>query len=270
MSFVRPLRLPNVSNVGSNQTATIGMPVGNHTYESVNLKLTDIDKDKVTNIDILANGKPIQSYKSVADLEAISQFYGYHIESGEVEIPFYREHFTNSGQARMFNFGVADVSTAEVRFDIGAVSGSPAVQAMAPRYTHVGQQAAKANSLGAITKIRNFVHATSVGGRFEISDLPREAFLQALHLKSDKIAEVRLEIDGQVVFEMTKERMEAFMKRKGRSPQAGWFHLDWMTTNELGNQLSLEGKKDFRLIIEMSEAGSIILYPEYWSGFGGI
>ncbi len=270
MSFVRPLRLPNVSNVGSGQTATIGMPVGNHTYESVNLKLTDIAKDKVTNIDVLANGKPIQSYKSVADLEAISQFYGYHISTSEVEIPFYREHFTNSGQARMFNFGVNDVSTAEVRFDIGTVTGSPAVHAMAPRYSHVGAQADKANSLGAITKIRNFVHATSVAGRFEISDLPREAFLQALHLKSDKITEVRLEIDGQVVWEMTKDRMTEFLKRKGRTPQTGWYHLDWMTTNEIGNQLSLEGKRDFRLIIEMSAADSVILYPEYWSGFGGI
>ena len=137
MSFSRPLRLPQVSNVGSDQTATIGMPVGAMTYESVNLGLTDIAKSDVSNLEVRANGKPIQSYKSVADLEAISNYYGYHVATNEVEIPFFRQHFTQAAQARMFNLGVADLSTAEISFDIGTIAtGSPAVKAYGTRYTH--------------------------------------------------------------------------------------------------------------------------------------
>ncbi|WP_211831154.1 major capsid protein P2 [Kistimonas asteriae] len=273
MSFSRPLRLPQVSNVGANQTATIGMPVGSMTYEAVNLGLTDIAKDKIKNLEVRANGKPIQSYKDVGDLEAISGYYGNHIATTEVEIPFFRQHFTQAAQARMFNLGVSDLSTAEVSFDVADVTGSPAVKAYGTRYTHTngnGQPDGNANRLGAITKIRHFTHAATGAGRLEISDLPKEMFLQALHLKSDKVTEVKLELNGQVVWELTFDEMVEYLKRHGRNPQTGWYHLDWMLTNELGNQLAIAGLYDFRLILEMSAADTITLYPEYWSGLGGI
>ena len=274
MSFSRPLRLPQVSNVGSNQTATIGVQVGAMTYESVTLGLTDIAKSKITNLDVRANGKPFQSFKSVADMEAISKYYKHHVATGEVEIPFLRKHFTQAAQARMFNMGVSDLSTAEISFDIGEITtGSPAVKAKGTRYTHVdkiGNPDKDANRLGAITKIRHFTYASAVAGRYEISDLPKEMFLQALHLKSDNVAEVKLELNGQVVWELTKAEMVEYLKRHGRDPQTGWYHLDWMLTNELGNQLSLNGLYDFRLILEMSAPDTIVVYPEYWSGLGGI
>ncbi|KEQ15666.1 hypothetical protein GZ77_03540 [Endozoicomonas montiporae] len=242
------------------------------TYESVNMKLTDIDKSAVTEIHVKANSKPIQSYKSVADLEAIQKFYGYHVASDEIELTFKRKHFTSAAQARVFNMGVYDLNTAQIEFNIGAATGSPAIDAYAPRYSHTknGQVHADANGLGSITKVRNFTYGATAAGDFEIENLPKEMFLQALHLKSDKIEKVRIEVNGQTIWELSKARMQDYLKRSGRNPQSGWYHVDWMTDNELGNQVSLQGLSDFRLILEMSGADTIVAYTEYLSGLGGI
>jgi len=263
MAISRPLRLPNVTNVGSNQSFTIGLPVGNQTYESVNLGLTDIAKNKIRNLEVRINGKPIQRYKSVEDLEAISKYYGYHIAASEVEVPFFREHFTSAAQARTFNLGVNGVSTAEVVGEIDTLNGgSPAIKAYAPRYVFPTPEA---NQVGSFTKISNFVKATATTGRFEISDLPLDVSLQAIHMKSDKIAEVRLELDNNTVWELDKNKMKEYLLRKGRTPQDGWYHMDWMLTNEIGGQMALRGLQDFRLVLEMEAPDEIDIYLEYWT-----
>lgn len=282
MSLVRPLKLPNVTNVGGNQTATIAMPVGAQSYESVNIRLTDIDKSEITNIQVLANGKPIQTWKTVDDLEAVSRYYGYPIDAKEININFLRQHFTQSAQARLFNFGTLDLSTASVRFDIGAIASgkSPRVEASAPRYTAIdeaGKVIQAANSIGAITKVRNFISSSSVAGEFEISDIPREMFLQALHLKltdpsgvAAAITDCKIELNGQKVWDLSHERMASYLTSKGRTPQTGFYHIDFMLDNELGSQLALQGLQDFRIILNLDKAGAVVSYPEYWSGIGGI
>lgn len=274
MSFTRPVRMPNVTNVGEGQTATVGITTGKHTFESVVLGLTDIAKTAIRDLEVRVNSKPIQSFKTVEDMEAISGYYGYLVKTGRVVLQFFRKHFVSSAQARTFNLGMADVDVAEVSFDIGdlAEGASPKVSAYSPKYTHIrdGAPDKDTNKLGAITKIRHFTKAFSAQGRFEIDDLPKEMFLQALHLKSEKISHVRLEVNGQTVWDLSKTEMEEYLTDHGRKPQAGWYHLDWMLTNELGGQLSFSGVNDFRLILEMDDPDTVVIYPEYWSGLGGI
>ena len=274
MSFTRPVRVTNITNVGEGQTTTIGLTTGKHTFEAVNVGLTDIPKTAIRDLELRVNSKPIQSYKSVADMEAVSGYYKNLISDDRMVLQFFRKHFTSAGQARTFNLGMADVDVAEVSFDIGDLpdNSSPKVRAYTPKYTHIsgGKPDPDANALGAITKIRHFTKAFSAQGSFEIEDLPKEMFLQALHLKSDKISHVKLEMNGQTVWDLSKAEMAEFLKDHDRAPQDGWYHLDWMLTNELGSQLSFKGVSDFRLILEMDDPDTVVIYPEYWSGLGGI
>ena len=290
MSLTRPLRLPNVSNVGKDQTATVNLGTGNHTYESVNLGIQGLKRDEIKNIEMRVNGKPIQSYQSIADLDVINEYYGHAVDVNRIDLSFYRQHLTSAAQARTFNIGVSDVSTCEFQLDINDVDTSqgnigvapftPAIKAYAPRYTHVNKDGVinrDANRLGAITKVRHFTYASNNAGRYEISDLPREMFLQALHIKSEgtvstecNITDVKLELDGQTVWDLSREEMRVFLSDRGRKVNDLYYHLDFMLSNEQGSQLSLAGLSDFRLILETQKAGVITVYPEYWSGIGGI
>lgn len=283
-SLQRMIELANVQGVAPGQTFTIGFPTGVRSYELAGLELSGgaapaLAKTHLSNLEVLAQGKPIQQYKTVAHLEAITQYYGYNIGGALlVEIPWRREHLTIDDEAEKFSLGTADLAVLQLRGDISATPDGAAITAYAietvtqPNAKPTPEVVRALNRLGLITKVRNFTYSVTGAGTTEIDNIPREAWLQAIHLiqANGLVTNVEAWIDGQVIWDASTARMEALVERFGRTRQANTYHLDWMLKNELGSQLPIQQAQDFRLKIDHSGNDTITLYAEYLSSFGGI
>ena len=285
-SLQRIVTLPNVQGVAPGQTFTVGFPVGVRAYELAGLEISGgsapaLAKSHITNLELLANGKPIQQFKSVTHMELISAYYGYNIGGANaIEFPWRREHLTMDDEAEKFAIGTADLATLQLRGDISATPNGAAIAAYAietvlqpngsgrPRPEDVRAL----NRLGLITKVRNFTYTLSGAGTTEIDNIPREAWLQALHLvqTGGLVTKVEAWLDGQIIWDATAARMEDVVSRYGRARQTNVYHLDWMLKNELGSQLPIQQAQDFRLKVDHSGGDTVVMYAEYLSGFGGI
>jgi len=162
---------PNVQGVGVSQTFTLGCPVGVKKYEAIGFEMggTTFVKADITNLDGLINGKPVQQFQSVADLEKITGYYGYSVNANEVVLPYRREHLQDSAQADRFSLGMADVATFQIRGKIGSGAVAPSLGAFSLETvaTRDGQIDPEQNRLGLFTKIPNFTFSLVGAGTTE-------------------------------------------------------------------------------------------------------
>ena len=269
--------LPNVQNVAANSTATIGVPVGVKSYEHIGLEQggTTFTKAQVTNLEVLLNGSPIHQYATAVHLELISAYYGYDVNSDEIIVPFKRSYLTKDSEAERFNIGVADVATAQIQTDItGATAPTMAAfdrETIVRAANDDNATVVKKNRLGLFAKVKKFTHSLVGSGVTEIDNIPREAFLMALHMiqSSDVITKVEVWLDNQLVWDGSKTRMTNEVNRAGRAKQSNCYHVDFLLANELGGQLVLQGSQDFRLKVSHSGACDLTTYVEYQTSFSG-
>lgn len=271
-----PLNLSSVTGVAAGQQATIEVPTGKHEYEAFGLELGGtFAKDQAKNIRVEVAGKPIVEFKNGAQLDTINAYYGRNIAPKELLMHFFRPEFLEPQMARIFNLGMADVPVCQIRVDIDGAAVNPSMKAYCRKTQAPGksvQELLQNNALGAFTKVRRFVKNPTGAGRFEVDDLPREGFLQAIHIigTGENINAVEVKADSQTIWEADKTRMENVVETFGRVRQANCYHIDFMLQNEVGGQLPLVSLSDFRLILDMAGADTLDIYVEYLSGYAGI
>ncbi len=271
-------KVSTVSNVGANQDATIDMKVGNISYDSVSAQLsgTSFTKSHLGNTVLELNGKPIQSYKNITQQELIQAYYGRDVNADELHFDLARPEFDRFQDRKAFSWGMANVDTFQIVSAIGAAT-APALAVRTVYSQRPGTEGVPvnvANRLGLITKVRRFVHAPTGSGDYEIDNIPREAFIMAIHMicaGGDNINSAEVTVGENVVYDsLTKESMTDMVNRAGRVRQTNTFHLDWMLDNQLGTQLAVQGQSDFRIALDMAGADTIDVYVEYLTEFQGI
>lgn len=272
------LDLPNVQGVAVGQQTTIQCPVGKIQYENMNIQRggTQFTKDQLKNIRVEVGGKPIMEFKNATQLDLINAYYGRDVAADSSTIHFYKPEFLEPAQAQGFNLGLSDVSVLQTRFDIDAGAVAPTVTANRTQWQAPGANDTELynnNRLGAFTKTRRFTKTASGAGDFEIDDLPREAYIQAIHLicaAGDNISSCEVKADGITVHKSTVTQMTEYVERYKRVRQTNTYHIDFMLKNMIGGQLPVAGLSDFRLILNMAAGDTIDVYVEYLSGYAGI
>lgn len=270
--------LPNVQNVAEASRFVVSVPTGVKSIRGIGLEMsgTVFASSHIDTLEVLANGKPLQQYREAAHLETIQAYYGTNVAAGRLLVDFERSHLTQAIDREKFLMGLTDISTFQIQ---GNVAGSTAPvlaayeqKTVIRRVDDNAPMVKKRNELGVFTKVKNFTHTLSGSGTTEIDNIPREAWLQALHLiqSSDVITNVEVWADGRKVWDATKARMEMVVEDAGRTKQASTYHIDWLLANELGGQFPLAGIQDFRLKIDHSGGATVTLYAEYLSTFAGI
>ncbi len=273
-----PETLPNVQNVAEGSRFVVSVPAGVKALRSVGLEMsgTTFNSSHVDTLEVLANGKPLLQFREAAHLETIQNYYGVNVAAGRLLVDFDRSHLTQAVDREKFVMGLADINTFQIQGNI-AGSTAPALTAYEKKTVirHTGDKPVdvkKKNELGVFTKVKNFIHTLTGAGTTEIDNIPREAWLQALHLiqSADVITGVEVWADGRKIWDASKARMENMVEDVGRTKQTSTYHIDWLLENELGGQFPLAGVQDFRLKIDHSAGATVTLYAEYLSTFAGI
>jgi hypothetical protein len=115
------------------------------------------------------------------------------------------------------------------------------------------QSAPKA--FGSHLRIQRFSDQMALQGTKEVSDLPRGAYnMMALHLTTAAIDDVEVLADNRKIFDTDRVVRRAEQTILGRSPQAGFTHIDFMTENRLSEALPM-ALNDFRLKLDVTTAG---------------
>lgn len=265
--------LPNVQNVAEGSRFVVGVPVGTKSINKLGFELsgTVFTSAHIDTVEALINGSPVQQYLEAAHAELLQDYYGDPTPADRFCLQFGRSHLSRKSERELFLIGTSDVDTLQVQGNI-AGSTAPAISAYEQRTVlmHGSDSPAKVaqrNRLGLFTKVKNFTYTLTGAGTTEIDNIPKEAFLQAVHLiqSSDVITNVEAWIDGRKIWDASKSRMTNEVQDAGRTKQASVYHLDWMLENELGGQLPLVGVQDFRLKISHSAGATVNAYAEYLS-----
>lgn len=265
--MTRPVKqMPSFQAVAAGQTAVANLPVGGLSYHKLLLDYlsgategtealytSDIDE-----IRVILDGEVIHRY-SGAELLAINKFYGYTHTAGTLPIYFSRPwQRTITGEEEL-KIGTQNVQTFHVEVDIAAGATSPS---LALRAEH-GPSA----PLGRFPTVRKFAHSFSVTGENEVADfVPRgPRALVAVHISGGSVTEVEVEADQRVIYDAKVKHATAIALERQRSWQAGYFHVDFVSSNQLGDILPLN-LQDLRARLQVGATGAVSFIAEQIEG----
>jgi hypothetical protein len=273
MRFTR--KLSTFEGVAVGQVATLRLPTG-MTYHQLFLKYSGMDLADIEEIKIVANGKPIQIFRSGAELDKFNQFDGRAAaaDDGILVIDFERigmlrregrEHTAiGTGKAKSDN-NPFPINTMEVQIQIGAGATAPAFTAKAVQ--------SPARGTGIIKKVRTFTYSPSGAGDFEIADLPKASTINRILFQSSNISELTVESDNYIVYQRTKAENDRIQADGIRKPVADMFPLDTTELGYTGEGLPTryaDGREvsDLRFRLNMAAADTVEVTVEYLDVLG--
>jgi len=260
-------KLPSLANVQAGSTASLIIPRG-VTYDAIHLEYSGVTLAQIQNIEVLINGKPIQTYTDAVRLQDINKHYKRNIKAGILTFHFVRPEMENIALRRATAIGTADVQTFEIKFDIDAAAAAPVIDAYAVKSNQ--------SPLGLITKVKRFPASSATSGIKEIDSIPKEGRIAAIHFFKDDISKVEVEVDSAKVYELEKVLGAGIQVDHGRNPNAAKhtsvdFHLEGDPFQSLKmtypNGVKLQ---DFRLRPFLDSAGAFDIVVEYLTEFNGI
>lgn len=258
--LLKHVTLSNLTGVGKGQTATLSLPVGMLSYHHVYLDLSGVTKVEIKDIRIKINGNVMQEYKTGSELEKVAGFYQRSLSDNILCIPFRRDEFISPTDADAYAFGMADVDTFQIDFTIDAGAANPVIKARALQ--------GAARPLGVITKVKRFSFSSTGAGMLEIDRIPKQAYIQAIHIMTDKVKTLEVKANNESVYDtISRTENQALQKRFKRTPQIGVTHIDWVLKNQSGGALPVAGLHDFRLRLDMTEGTPFDVVVEYGAGF---
>lgn len=272
-----------IDNAVANGNMSVKLPVGPFAYDRFKLELGgDITKADFSKLVLRASGIAFQEYEDVADLEAMSAYYGQDINADEIAIHFLHRFWKHEADAIRLVAGAANLDSLTFDAKIGSSPATPVVKANGRFRGHplvkVGTQNFDANRMGMVTKVRNFSRSLSGSGSIDITDIPtNQGLLSGLHIydPSDVVTGHQVWRGRENVWNTAAAsggvaRMQSEVKEGGRVPQTHWHHIDFSLANELGDELNVNGVLDFRLKLDYSGPGVIRIYPVYFGQVDGI
>ena len=213
MSIRKLTKMPSINNVNAGATCTCELPVG-LTYDKLQILLTNITLAQLSNIEIRANGKTIQEFKTGTEIDALNKFHGRRaFANGVLDIWFIRPELNLPVEQRMTALGTADLSTLAFHADINAACSSPAMEMLA--------QQSEREPMGVVTKIRRFPRSSAAAGLFEISNLPKLGNIACVHFFKSDVSHVLAKVDGRETVDASKVQLEEFLSSMGKNSSNG-------------------------------------------------
>lgn len=259
MAATNIVTIPSISQFASNITTTISCAIGN-TYDALFLKFSEAaDRARISNIQILINGKIIRTYKTTQDLLDENLYFTFNDVSGFLTINFDQKQLRNLNEVKSFGIGTdAGVQTLHVRFDCGAdIEGTLKVWA----------QISAPKPLGLLLIRRNFSH-NIVEGVNDISQFPRQGSLMAAFFKNSvagNITNAQILRANQSIFDTPddlnkRDLLHAIPRPRGAV--ANNYAIDHCLDGSLSGWIGLtRAEADdfrFRLIATAADAGMVM------------
>lgn len=259
--------MPSFNAVSAGQTAICNLPVG-MAYHQLMIRykrgagITDATSAEFasdfTGIRLIVDGDTKWNL-TAAELIAINSFYGVYdggFVNGVLAMFFSRPWHRTSQSEDYTQFGTVDVSTMTLEIDIAVGVVNPTLSLTAVQGPN--------EKLGDHVCIRKFQqNGVSIGVR-EISDLPKGPLVGsvlAMHLGTANVNKVEVEANQRMVFQADKPLAETYYEETDRVWQAGYWHVDFASTDRLSDALPLN-LEDFRLKVDVTAAGSFPLLME--------
>lgn len=115
-------------------------------------------------------------------------------------------------------------------------------------------------NLGQHIRISKFPQSFATTGLQEITTLPKEGndvgYL-AMHIEESTgtISKVTCKLGGLNIFEEVDPNLdEVILKRERRTPQTGYFHVDFSVSNDMSGYIPMAGVQDWRQQITWTTA----------------
>lgn len=259
-------QLPATTGVSSGGTAVTVLPIG-LSFEAIAIDYAgSITPALMTNIQLVANGKPVQEYRSGTELDTYNQ-YNKRTAAATNTILFMdlTRRLLMTPQAREFtklgtgmpvdnraavnnmpnpNYNPFPIQTLTLQMDLGTFT--------AGTITCYGLQSAPSPT-GYIRKVRRFNYGPT-NTEFEIADLPKGDLINAIYINYGvKVNYLTLKRDNFVVFERPR-LLNNVIQTDGliRTPQSGLIVLDTTEEGNGGEVIVTAGVNDLRLVVEFS------------------
>lgn len=266
------LKMPGANTTVPGSTALFKLPPGMR-YHELELIFSGITLAQMTEIRLLANGKPIHRYS--AELRNKVNLFDGRADAattGILKIPLDRYNLKNreAEEETAFNTG-ANMPIRSLQLEIDMASGSytPVFDLYADQSENSPAYTGKV--LWQLLHPRN----ASGAGESQFSDLHPDLLAnQALNRlvavpESGEISKAQIERDGRILFDRTTALNEAIQADGVRVPQAGMFVIDRTERGFGGDPVIIRGANDFRYRMTFSQATDVDFLVETVGVIGG-
>lgn len=264
------IRLPSLSRVTAGAIATLELPIG-PTYRRLIFTAsgTGLDVTDIGRIDVLVDGKVVQTFKDLQRLFDLNGYYGRGADTAaQFAIHFERAELMDAVWRRAPGMGTIDVQTFHVQLTIA--SGAP-VDLAITAHAEVDPQPLP---LGLFFKVREYPFSSAVSGEVEIDKLPRGPLYSVLHLFKADVNAVEVSANQVKVFEGTKAVLERTQKEGSpikRVPvTAKATHIDFITDGDLAQSLDTSKLSDYRVKMTLGTSGAVDIVAEVLDTLQGV
>lgn len=259
------LEMPTPVGIGAGQTASVTLPLG-LTYErlliSMNVDVatvaTDVPVDDwgtyIDDIRLIVDGETRIQIKA-ADLVSLNKYYGYSMVAGVLPLFLSQPNSRTPDGEDSTAYGTrGGMSSFAMEMDLktGITINSLTVSAMQ----------SPGRPFGRHLRIQRHVVNQGTIGEAQISDLPRGPWaLRALHVTTGAIGKAEVLIDNKTVYEAKPLVRAAQAAIAGKTPQAGFTHVDMLNQNRVYDAMPM-AVQDFRLKADFEDTGTFSIYAE--------
>lgn len=268
------IKLPSMSRVVPGSKAVLELPIG-PTYRRIFFVATaasGLDVTDIGRIDVLIDGKVVQTFKDLARLNALNAYYQRAADAmsgtaAEFAIHFERAELVDMIYRRAPGIGTADVQTFGVEIDIAAAAPASITLTAYAEIDPTPQR------LGVFFKIREYAFSSAVSGQVEIDKLPKGGWYSVLHLFKADVTAVEVEANQAKAIDATKAILERTQKEASpvkRVPQtAAATHIDFITDGDLSQSLRTDLLNDFRIKATLGTSGAMDIVAETFDTLQG-
>jgi hypothetical protein len=264
------IKLPSLSRVVAGSVATLEMPVG-PTYRRLIFTCTgtSLDVTDIGRIDVLIDGKVVQTFKDLQRLWDINGYYKRGTDTAaQFALHFERAELLDAVYRRAPGIGTADISTFHIELTLPA--GAPADMTI----TAHAEVDPTPQPLGVFFKVREYPYASSVSGEVEVDKLPRGPWYSVIHLFKADVNSVEVTANQVKIIEATKAVLERTEKEASpvvRVPvTAKATHIDLITDGDLAQSLRTDLLQDFRVKMNLGTSGSVDIVTETLDTLAGV
>lgn len=282
LGFRNQLKLPNFNAVGSNQKATLDVPLG-LAYHDISLNILEGGADmtvaqmkaRIDSVVIKINGKPVQEWTPTT-LDALNRTNGaqYAAIDGWLTLYFSQPWIRTMEGEERGAWGTDGIQTFVIEVKFNAAAVAPAISAFANV-----EEANRPFRAFPVRHIRTLAAMPVVNGLSQIPNPLKEVglFYSRMHFFSNLVTSARVSVNKVVKWEDIPRALVAkLMAERGLSLQANVYSLAFdLTSKQLTDQLAsfvsdagtLKEIADFRIEYTGSGNGTADVVHELYQVF---
>lgn len=261
----RIVPIDTISPIAAGSAFWIELAIG-PTYHALELRLTNLAKDEVTDLFLYLDGKPVCEFADLAELDSLNTYYNRIWPTNHSTWFFERPEFQEQFR-QLTSLGTNGLKTVVIRGKIDAGAVNPALEVYA-------DQENVARAPGLITKIRKFPKDFSVSGAQVVQNIPHQAGIAAIHLMKSDVSAVKLETldlknERRTEVDATKTVLQA-RQDQFRTPSANFTTVDFVASGLPRDVLVGTLLKEFTIKPTVDTSGSMPIIMEYLDSVVGV